>query len=161
MGQRNQGIFSIEKTFAINRESTMALMRLNILIAWQHYIYLIAGAISEAVSVCSHQKLKKMQNRRIAQNAARTKMCTAHIALVRMFTWTHAVERYLHSDWLAVIYSRNATSSFAKSWAVFNSYLELYSFKAIAPFAISRMANRKWMGVYRSKRFIAVGVSVQ
>jgi hypothetical protein len=28
MGQRNQGIFSIEKTFAINLELTMALMRL-------------------------------------------------------------------------------------------------------------------------------------
>ena len=28
MGQRNQWIFSIEKTFAINRELTMALMRL-------------------------------------------------------------------------------------------------------------------------------------
>jgi hypothetical protein len=28
MGQRNQGIFSIEKRIAINRELTMALMRL-------------------------------------------------------------------------------------------------------------------------------------
>ena len=28
MGQRNQGIFSIEKRFAINRELTMTLMRL-------------------------------------------------------------------------------------------------------------------------------------
>ena len=28
MGQKNQGIFSIEKEFAINRELTMTLMRL-------------------------------------------------------------------------------------------------------------------------------------
>ena len=31
MGQRNQGIFSLEKRFAINRELNMTLMRLNIL----------------------------------------------------------------------------------------------------------------------------------
>ena len=28
MGQKNQGIFSIEKEFAINRELTMTIMRL-------------------------------------------------------------------------------------------------------------------------------------
>ena len=46
-----------------------------------------------------------MQNRRIAQNATLSKIFTAHIALARrpIFTQTHAGERPLDSDWLAVV----------------------------------------------------------
>ena len=46
MGQRNQGIFSIEKTFAINRELTMALMRL---IAIKYFNRLTALVITSYV----------------------------------------------------------------------------------------------------------------
>ena len=119
-------------------------------------------SVLTSLTVRSHQKLQKMQNRQIAQNATLSKIFTAHITLafprVCLLGPTPTRDIYIPIGWRSFI--AETLLAHLHRVELFSTLIYSFSFKVIAPIALSLMSNKKSMGAYSSKRFTAFGVNV-